>query len=232
IFKTALEADPDNTSLLLWFAGNYRELGMLEAAQKLTTRAQTLDPNSPPILTEVAMNLHQVGRTEEGADLLDYLWFDLGVETPVVWVGQWFTMVEAGDFDGARDWLDYTPFTPFRSEFEGFLQIKRGEEDDATAFSESIFDAYARGLPGWLAFHMLDQNGLPDSALDILEMDSDDGDFDTSVVLFYERGGTARSQERFADLIERLGYFEYWRERGNPDVCEREPALPLCQRLL
>lgn len=231
IFQEALAADPDNTSVLLWFAGNYRELGMMEAAGELTLRARELDPHSPPILTEVAMNLHQVGRSQDGRELLDYLWFDLGVETPVVWVGQWFSMIEAGELDSAAQWIDKSPFRPFRAEFEAFIERKRVPSTDSAAFSDLIIAAYERGLPGWLAFHMLDQSGLPDSALDIFERDSEDGEFDTSVVLFYERGGTARAETRFADLIERLGYYEYWRDRGAPDLCKREPQIPLCRRI-
>lgn len=232
IYRTALEVDPDNTSLLLWFAGHYRELGKLDDAFQLTDKAYRLDPNSPPILTEIGMNHHQVGRTEKGAEILDYLWLDLGVETPVVWIGRWFWMIEQRELENAAEWVALTPFRGFESELRLFVDYLQGSEITDSELSHSITTAYDNGLPSWLAYHMLNQSGLTDAALEILDRDSEDGDFDTSVVLFHVRGGSAHNDPRFADYVERLGYFDYWRELGPPDICRNLPQIPLCQRLL
>ena len=232
VFRSALEADPDNTTLILWFAGHYRELGLLERATALTDAALELEPNSPPTLTEAAMNLVQVGRIEEGGVALDYIWFDLGIETPIVWVGRWFVLTERGDFDAALEWIEQSPFQTFAPVLGAFVERQKDPaQSQDGAFVAEMKAAYDRGLPAWLAYHMLDQGGLPEAALDILEIESGKGFFDNSVVLFYPRGGSAQQFQRFADLVERLGYFDYWRARGAPDICKDAPEISLCARL-
>ncbi|MEO1554383.1 MAG: tetratricopeptide repeat protein, partial [Pseudomonadota bacterium] len=110
VYRAALEADPQSVSLTLWFAGHNRDLGRMEAAERLTRAALALDPNSPPVLTETAMNLFQVGRIEESRERLDYLWFDLGLEAPIVWFGRWSVLIETGEYEAAKAWLEWTFF--------------------------------------------------------------------------------------------------------------------------
>ncbi len=232
IFREALAADPENTSLMLWFAGHYRELGMMSEAWRLTESARELDPNSPPILTEIAMNTYSRGDVEESVRALDYLWFDLGLETPIVWLGRWFGLIERGDFDAALSWVEKTPYDAFRSVFTEYVQHMRSKGESASdGFVDQVMAAYASGLPGFLAYHMLDQTGSPDAALDVLELESEKGYFDVSVVLYHPRGGSARSTDRFATLVARLGHLDYWRSRTGPDVCKDEPAIPLCRAI-
>ncbi|MEM7764132.1 MAG: tetratricopeptide repeat protein, partial [Pseudomonadota bacterium] len=232
VFQEALDADPDNTTLLLWFAGHYRELGLMDRASALTQRANELEPNSPPILTEIAMNESTFGRLSESLQMLDFLWMDLGVETPVVWVGRWMGMTELGEYDRAIAWVDETPFEPYRAVLRAYVERQRESADQPDSlFASDVKAAHDQGLPAWLAFHMLDQSGLPDAALDVLEAESADNLFDTSVVLFFPRGGSARSTQRFADLVARLGFYEFWRARGGPDVCRDEPDTPLCKAI-
>ncbi|MEO1594776.1 MAG: hypothetical protein AAFS02_05970 [Pseudomonadota bacterium] len=232
IYRDALVADPDNTSLMLWFAGHYRELGMIQKTQQLTRSALDLDPNSPPILTEIAMNQNALGDLEDSMRRLDYLWFDLGVETPVVWIGRWFGLTELGDFDAALAWIERSPFSSFKPELRRYVERQRDAgPNNPDAFAGSIVAAYEAGLPAWLAYHLLDQSGEPSAALGVLDQESANGTFDTSVVLFYPRGGSARSSERFVELVDRLGYMEYWRANGAPDICRDEPATPLCAAL-
>ncbi len=231
IYRNALEVDPDNTSLMLWFAGHYRELGLVDKAIELTDSALVLEPNSPPILTEVAMNQYQLGQADQAREMLDYLWFDLGVETPVVWTGRWLTMIENNDYDAATAWLDETPFNVFAATLQAYIDTRAGRLTDDDSFVNLVSNDYRNGLPGWLAYHLLDQAGLSGPAMQVLDQETSNGYFGTSVVLFYEHGGETRTQPEFADFIERLGFYEYWQARGGPDICEREVELGLCRRL-
>lgn len=232
VYRTALEADPESTTLMLWFAGHNRELGRMEKADKLTRAARALDPNSPPILTETAMNYFQVGRVDESRELLDYLWFDLGLEVPIVWFGRWSVLIESGEYEAATAWLEWTFFDSGASVMEEYI-ARQGEPNvaDADGFIARVNAAYEGGFPGWLAYHMLDQSGLPDAALDILAADIQKQAFYNSVVLFFPRGGTARQSDRLADLVQQLGFFEYWRTYGAPDICADEPEISLCRRI-
>ncbi|MEM6807663.1 MAG: tetratricopeptide repeat protein [Pseudomonadota bacterium] len=232
IYTEALAESPENTTLMLWLAGLYRELGMMDQADAMTRSALALDPNSPPILTEIAMNDKTLGRDELSRTRLDYLWFDLGVETPVVWVGRWFTMTESGDYDGATAWIDQTPLVPFKPIMTRYVEyLSDPSRPGAERFGDELVTAHREGFPAWLAFYMLEQAELPDAALEVLDLETADGVFDTSVVLFYPSGGAARATPRFAQLVTRLGYFDYWKVRGAPDICRAEPGISLCTQV-
>ncbi len=231
IFLHALELKPNDTTLMLWLGAHYRELGLMEEAMELTDRALELEPNSPPILTETAMNDYGLGNMEQAQAMLHYLWFDLGFETPVIWIGRWFAMLDNEDYVAAGLWVEETPFTTFAPTLRAYVAFREGAASAPASLATEIIEAYRNGMPGWLAFHMLDQGGFTDSALEILDEESSDGYFQTSVVLFFERGGEARKRSEFADLIDRLGFYEFWDLRGGPDMCERDPDIPLCQRL-
>lgn len=232
VFQTALEADPDNTTLMLWFAGHNRELGRMAAADQLTQDALALDPNSPPVLTETAMNYFQGGNLETGREMLDYLWFDIGFEVPIVWFGRWSVLMETGQYDLAEAWIEKTPFPSGAPLMVEYISRKRDPDlADDTGFAARMMTAYENGLPGWFAYHLLDLSGLPDAALDILDLETRKGEFYNSVVLFFPRGSTARQNDRFADLVERLGFFDYWARYGPPDICADEPETELCQRV-
>ncbi|MEL6547306.1 MAG: tetratricopeptide repeat protein [Myxococcota bacterium] len=160
ILQNAVDADPENPTLLLWFAGHYREVGRVSEAMRLTTSAQALEPNSPPILTEIAMNKNTEGLLDESMTLLDHLWFDLGVETPIVWLGRWFGLTERGDYDEALQWIEKTPFKASSPLLSTYIKRIRDPASPETAdFPEQVMNAHRAGFPGWLGFHMLDQSG-------------------------------------------------------------------------
>jgi len=234
IYGDALKADPGNTMLMLWFAGHHRDLGHVNAAEALIQQAMDMDPNSPPILTEMAMTHIHLGRFDAGGALIDYLWDDIGLQTPIVWMGRWMMMIARKDLEAADRWMQYTPYQPFKSVFQAYTDHMRGRKDGAAdPFADSVKTAYQAGLPAWLAFYMLDQSGLPDAALDILDAATADGSFDTSVVLFYTGGADSRASAyktlRFAELVSRLGFVAYWRKHGPPDMCADAPGLPVCR---
>ncbi|MEM9760510.1 MAG: hypothetical protein AAF933_14810, partial [Pseudomonadota bacterium] len=231
IYLDALEIDPDSASLMLWFAGHYRELGFIDKAMALTDAALQLEPNSPPMLTESAMNHYQLGHIEQAQRMLDFLWFDLAVEVPVVWFGRWLMMLETQEYAAANAWLTESPLSVFAPTLRSYVEFSKNKESDPSSLISKIKTAYRNGLPGWLAFHMLDLIGLSDAALEILDRESLDGYIANSVVLFFERGGNTRMRPEFAELIERLGYYEYWRARGGPDMCVRDSNSALCRRL-
>lgn len=231
IYRNALALDPDNTNLMLWFAGHYRELGLIDKAMELVDAALAQEPNSPPILTEAAMNNFQLGHLQESRRMLDYLWFDLGVETPIVWVGRWFALLDSDDYPAAIEWVDNTPLVPFAATLRSYSVFRSNPPADARPLISEMAEAHANGFPGWLAYHMLDQSGLSEPALEILDKETADGFMGTSVVLFMDRGGDARKGPEFADYLERLGFYEYWLARGAPDMCAPETDYVICQRL-
>lgn len=229
IYKTALQADQDNSTLLLWFASHYQSLGLIEEAQKLIEAAHKLDPNSPPILIEIAMNQYHTGLTQESIQGLDHLWFDLGQKTSSVWAVRFLALIEQDNFESAISWVQETPYKKHSSLFVEFVKQEQHQNVSAgRTFIEQVKSAHQNGLPAWLAYHMLDERDMYEAALDVLEAESQDGLFDNSVVLFFPRGGRTWQTEGFAELVDRLGYVEYWRNRKAPDICKARSDAPLC----
>ena len=206
---------------------------MMSEAERLTTRARELDPNSPPIMTEVAMNNYHAGRVEEGLKALAYLWFDIGLETPIVWIGRWFSLLSLGEYEKAASWIDVTPFSSYEQSLSAYVAYRRQPTSEiASQLADTIMTAKQEGLPPWLAFFMLDQIGESDVALQILAEQALQGYFDNSVVLFYPSKGNTRKSEKYYDHLERLGYVTFWQVTGPPDICQDEPNLDFCQRLI
>ncbi|MGB3806119.1 MAG: hypothetical protein WA936_02870 [Erythrobacter sp.] len=90
--------------------------------------------------------------------------------------------------------------------------------------------AATRPYRSWLGYHMLEELGMTEAALNVAERAAQGGEFQTSVVLFNLRKKDARATGRFADVAEELGLVAYWRERGLPKVCKEERRSPVCRR--
>ena len=232
IFEAALAADPDNPTVLLWYAGHYRELGMFEKVWELTGRARELDPNAPPIRLEIAMNTLHHGRLDEGERMIDEIWFDLGLHSPIAWTGKWLALLKRGDRDALAAWTDEMPFSAPKPLFRRFALITDDtSEEGREALAADIVAATKVDLPPWLAYILLEQMGETGLALDIAEEQAETGQFVNAVVMFDPFKPEARQTERFVEITDRLGYIAYWRDNGPPTVCAAEKSAPFCRRI-
>lgn len=229
LYREALQADPGNPDLLIWFVGHFRNAGMFDEVNALTERALEIAPQSPPVLSEEAMNTLHLGDLEEGEAQLDYIWFDLGLRAPIVWFGKFAAMAKRGNGPAMMAFLEQRPF----GNEEVFRRFAEAIDEDTPA-SRERFSAAVRAdeaLPPWIAYYLLLEVGLTDQALTIAEQAAGRGAFENSVVLFQPSAKDARSSERFADVAEELGLVSYWRERGPPSICKDERETPVCRRI-
>lgn len=227
LYREAVEIDPDNPDLILWFAGHYRNAGMFDEATTLTERALKLDPQSPPILTEKAMNTMQLGDLDEGEAQLDYIWSDLGFRAPIVWFGRFNVAVERRDFAGLRARLKDNPFGN-DALFSDFVDaLETGSPQTRSEIASAI--EQERELPAWIGFYFLTKLDLANEALDVAEAAAKGGEFPNSVILFNPADAKLRSTRRFARIAQEIGLLDYWRERGAPTVCNDEAQAPVCR---
>ena len=231
IFGDALRQDPENTMLMLWLAEQYRDLGYIQANQAELQDALSMDPTSPPLLVALAMMEHVGPDPDVAYEKLQSLWEERGVKVPTAWFGIWHIYVRRGDYDAAEAWIKESP-VPTRPELlEAFLDAKRdGGEAAISEVMPLIRAAYESGFAGWFAYTLMDHLGATDAALDIAEAETDTGRFELSVVMFDPMFPAARQTPRFERIVERLGYVEYWQQRGAPDFCSETPAPPICAR--
>lgn len=229
IFEGAYEYDTNSPTIMLWLAEHYRYLGLIDQSKSFLAAARSAEPNSAPVLTEMAMNHYYDGELEHGLNLTNQLWFDLGHRTSTVWATHWFLLLEKGDFGGARGWIAETPLS--RHESVLWRYVERMENDEgqiAKDFVQEIKDAADAGMPAMVAYHMLDLAGMSDAALETLEAQSRDGMFEDSYILLFPRGSGSWKSPRFIETVERIGYVDYWREFGEPDACASNPEEELC----
>lgn len=232
IFEAALAAEPDHPTILLWYAGHYRELGMFDYVWPLTDRAAELDPNAPPIMLEPAMNHLLEGRVDQAEPTIDLLWNDIGLRSPIVWIGKWFALTMRGDFAALEAWAAEAPFNVSEDLLRRYARVKAETAQDSDPdLPNDIAASVGDAMPAWLAYHLLEHLDRPDLALDVASSEARTGRFVNSVVMFDPAQTHARQSERFVGVAEDLGYLEYWRQKGAPSVCRTEADTPVCRAI-
>ena len=232
IYDDAIAKAPDNTMLMLWRAEIYRDLGMIKQNRAQLEAALALDPNSPPIQIALAMNQHITEDFATGQETLLYLWNEQGIKLPVSWFGIWHIHVRKGEYDAAEAWLDKSPLPLDFELLRSFLEAMRDGSPlakDATA--SDVLTAYSNGLPGWFAYVLLDHLGATDVAMEVAAREAATGQFYQSIVMFDPYFPEPRQTETFGEIVERLGYIDYWRKYGAPDFCAEMPMPAICQAL-
>ncbi|WOI54211.1 hypothetical protein [Parvularcula sp. LCG005] len=230
IFDEALTLDPDNSSIHLWFAGHYREVGQFKRANALTRQALALEPGSPPAQVELAMNHLQGNDVQTGSDMLDHVIDDLGLSTPVTWVGKWFVFDHNEDWESLGAWINQTPFEEAAPVLRAYIAARTGNTDLQQS-AEMIAQAAGDTLPPWFTYYLLETMGAPGLALDVAEKAQAAGRFENKVVMFHTDDSAVRQTERFADFVSGLGMTAYWKQMGPPDQCATEAAYPYCRRI-
>lgn len=227
LYREALEVDPDNPELLIWFVGHYRNAGMFEQVNALTEQAERLAPQSPPVLSEKAMNTMHFQDIERSEAQLDYIWSDLGLHTPIVWFGKFAAMAKRRDGAAMQAFLAELPF----DNEEVFRRFAIAVANDTPTSRERFTTAVREDtrLPPWLAYYMLQDVGLIDQALTVAERAVRKGNFGETVVLFQPDRKEARRGQRFAAVAEGVGLIAYWQARGLPSFCKEERETPVCR---
>lgn len=229
IYNEAIDADPQNATLLLWLADQYLELGLLSEAEALIDASLEIDPYAPPTVLTAAIVDYQSGRTDSSLHRFDHLWFELGFDVPQVWFGRWLVLIDQAAFDDARDWIHETPFSNHAPLLEAYVDLSRDGSFDQE-FGQQVERAYDNALPAWVSFHLLDRSGLQDEAFYVLEAEAKSGGFLHSEVLFFANGSRPWRSNRFSNAVAPLGFPEYWQQRSLPDICGIERQASICIR--
>lgn len=232
IYDDAIARAPDNTMLMLWRAEDFRDLGYIKENRAQLEAALERDPNSPPLQIALAMNQHITDDFAAGQATLLHLWKDKGIETPTGWFGTWHIHVRQQEFDAAEAWIAESPLPIDEELLIRFLATMRdGRPSRKQEMAADIFAAYENGFPGWFAYVLADHLGATDTALEIASQEADTGEFDLSIVMFDPYFPAPRQTDKFEDIVQRLGYVEYWQKYGAPDFCTETPTPKICGSL-
>ena len=67
--------------------------------------------------------------------------------------------------------------------------------------------------------------------MEVASREADTGQFDLSIVMFDPYFPAPRQTETFEQIVQRLGYVDYWRVQGAPDFCDETPMPSICAEL-
>jgi cytochrome c-type biogenesis protein CcmH/NrfG len=231
IFEDAMASDPDNATITLWAAGHFREAGYLNRSLELTDLALELEPGAPPALNERAMTHFFFGDAARGEEELNFLWNELGFDTPIIWYAKWFAYLRRGDFAALEDWQSQCPFASGCELFMLGAAAAQGSDEDRAAFSEHLLEAYEDGAPAFMIVSLMQVSGNMDAILDVADSETNAQRFVNFVVLFDPVIAEIRRSPRFTGIVDRVGLLTYWQETGPPDFCAEEPEAHVCQQL-
>ena len=214
LFKMALESEPDDANIHLWYATLLSGLGRLSEAAVEYERAVSLDPSAPVGLTWMAAHKAQGGDFESSLEL-SLRAVDLGYE-PAHWAA-FESLVRLGQLDKAEEQLRLAAArngfdAKFVPELMGELRSPAQGKDPGAALDASL------SLPDRMRVYAL--LGMSQPHLErLLELEGTL--FYLSLpVLWDQAAADLREGPEFARLANQLQLPGYWNSSGRwPDSC-------------
>ncbi len=238
IYEEAIRVDPGNMTVLVWYAGFYRNVGEIAKSLELTSRVLAVEPSSPIALSEHAMNTFFMRDKAEGEARLDRLWNELGFQVSLIWYGKWSALVFREEFEAAIDWGQHCPFEAVCGLFDETARVLQTPDparqsvlvsDIKSGYQEGL---YQEGLPGFLGVALLELLGEVSEMRAVVNDEIDRTGTFVTPVAFYSPGTPAfREGPDFTDIVTRIGLMDYWQAAGPPDFCAAEPDAHVCQQL-
>jgi TolB-like protein/DNA-binding SARP family transcriptional activator len=199
----ALAIDPDDPNLLLNKNQLLHDRGYLKQALAMSQRAALLEPNGARYKTRMAWDLWLNGRSDEVLKILE----PQGKDTFVARI-----YAEQGRYGEAADILlsNKGEERYERNTLEAAARLLRN--GPAKPSSESMPKL---GQLYWVYFFA----GAPEHMLDWNEQLQKIGYWAPVYPLWAPRYASIRKTERFKNYIRSLGFVDYWRQHGWPDLC-------------
>ena len=210
----ALALDPDDADALINRNQLLHDMGYLKEALVLSQRAVVLEPYVTAFKLRLALDLWLNGRSGESIGILQPLVAD--GKTPFAAWALARIYAEQGRFDEAADALLKTPKGTFLpGTVETAVQLMRGAP--ASKRPDEIADL---GALDWAYFFV----GAPDHALDWNEHVQKIGYWAMVWPFWGEHYASLRKTDQFKSYLRSLGFVEYWRQHGWPDLCHSAGA--------
>ena len=192
-------------------------------------KAQTGDPNSD---AHRAFAMALAGRPIEAKQITDQLIKDW-TTSPDVELAGWLTAVWRQDWSQAEDVISKMPPGQDTAPMLALLRaLKTGNRTSVDAAGAQLKQVVANGGAGWFSATGLALAGMPDDAIDAVSKSLAKDGFSSLMLLYTPPFAQARQTQGFADLVNKVGLPNYWREPGNrPDFCSAADAPALCKTL-
>jgi tetratricopeptide (TPR) repeat protein len=212
------------------------EVGRNSDAADSFKRAHDMLPLSPDVNAIWAESLYIAERPSEAEpvarDLLT-LWPDSAYAMATIVRSAFWT----GQYKAALDHLA-SPSVPIsdeeRSTLKSALQALNARNPELTGRARVTLRSLAAKPSASLGMLLpaLAETGGSTEALGQLEASIESGNQGAMLLLFEPYFAPVRSSPRFANMVKRYGFLDYWRQSGEkPDFCKETPAPDLCRGL-
>ncbi len=236
-FEGILADAPHSPTVLARVGMLYHEVGRLDDAARVFSKAYRLDPLSANTASFYVWILHMAGDRDEALALVS------ANEDRWPWVKNMYDVQEfprllaVGQFDAAREWIhEYarqegsrpTQFFPLRSLITEFVDAAESGNDSQyrDVLARILAAAAENRLPYNFVFELLAVSGFHDDAMQLAKERIAADDFWFRGTLFRPVLAEFRSDPAVFQLFEMNGLQEYWLTSDEwPDFCE-DPGLP------
>jgi adenylate cyclase len=230
-FFFAISLEPNEPTPHHWYSLLLGQVGRVDAAVEQARRAQELDPTSPVIAANLANNYLMAG-DDELALQFNQLAADLGIS-------KMNFGVEAVVAMRRGQWAEARRLIVTQDGLPDALRAQAGRYVDAMADPALVPEVVAgmRAVdPDVFPQMKLIQPYMHLKQLDVVydllskALDEDPGSWFKSWDLsdaWSPEGKAFREDPRFAELAERIGIVEYWKQYGFPDGCRAGENSPI-----
>ena len=196
----ALALDPDNAGVLMNREQLLRDMGYLNQALSLSQRAVLLEPYIPAYKSREAVDIWLNGRSDEAIKIFK-------AQKTGVWLPQLYA--EQGHYRQAAEMLETNRRT-----------LSSPDWRDAAARLLRNAPARPADLPEvgrlyWVYFFV----GAPEHMLDWNEEVQKTGYWASVYPLWAKAYVSMRKTQRFKNYVRSLGFVDYWKQHGWPDLC-------------
>ena len=238
-FRDALAMDPNDAGLLRQYAIHLMQHGMNEEAVDAMGRAYDNEPLLPMIPFQLAHTLNRLGRCDEALALATEA-EELGgqpkvaIEAACSWLRRDRDAMNAAGHRFIEVGMGF-PFEAMEMSVEEFNEARLDEDSPLRTAMEERMRALWEQNPDpqknmhiyWIIATATDIGDL-DLVFDILETIANENGFPGYTIawspLFVDSQDSSRlrSDPRFAEMLKKTSYPDYWREYGWPTGCAPE----------
>lgn len=230
--QTALEREPDNSTLSLWYATWMINFGRAQKAQDIVEPVLARDPAYPVLKINYAFSSYLNEDYDTAFEYMQRGW-EMGVRAYWIWFGLQLVHVSRGDFGAAESWLDRRPEVPFSDVDRLWQQAMRAEAERSGTYAaarELALQAVDAAIAeGYLRYKLLYLTtlGAVDRAMAIAIADASAERVVDLGLVWSPMMREFRRHPDFHTLAELLGLTAYWREADSPDTCRVQEDQPV-----
>ncbi len=228
LMNKALEAEPDNSTIRFWRASQLAILGRTRVAYEELIELQRLDPLAGIVNGWLGYVSGGLGQHDEAV-----LYARTAIETGWIWADAELVriLLHRGDYEEARRvWEQRLTDEGYDPSLVKYVVDARRDSsrlpDAMSAISNAREAGKSRTVHFMAAYRYL---GQTEQMIEMLEQLVAEGLMSPLVFLWNESDSQIRQDPRFAELISKAGFLDYWAAHGWPDLCRPDGDSFTCE---